>query len=367
MAEPLDWDEIDRYFAGELSEADAAQLRRWLMVHPDKAQVLESVAQALDGTIGVDDSGQSDALVSWDAVAARIRSEDEGLVLADVMRPAVSGRHLERVSSVHLETSIAPLGTRSIAKSRNIFSGQTRQRALWSVAASLVLGVVVMVLGWTAGVRHVSQRAAMSMLAYTTGSGERATITLPDGGTVALNVASRLEVPMDYMTGNRVVRLNGEGLFSVPHNSGAPLTVIAGATAARVLGTSFVVRHYATDSVTTVAVRDGKVAVGSVVLTANWLLEVGRYGVVSLRSAEPGVFGFATGVLTLDDLFLPKAIPELDRWYDVDIRLGDPELAKRGVGGKFAAGSIADLTAILELTLDVRVMRDGRVLTLMPR
>ena len=46
------------------------------------------------------------------------------------------------------------------------------------------------------------------------------------------------------MTGNHTVRLIGAGLFTVSHHDGAPFTVIAGATVARVLGTSFVVRRY---------------------------------------------------------------------------------------------------------------------------
>ncbi|HXC24982.1 MAG TPA: FecR domain-containing protein, partial [Gemmatimonadaceae bacterium] len=64
---------------------------------------------------------------------------------------------------------------------------------------------------------------------------------------------------------------------------------------------------------------------------------------------------------------LPAAIVELDRWFDADIRLGDPMLEKQRIKGEFAAGSLADLSAILELTYNVRVVRDGRVLTLYPR
>lgn len=250
---------------------------------------------------------------------------------------------------------------------REISKGQIlRQEGRLTVVA-LVIGVIMAVIGWNANARHIGRRAAMSMMVYTTRNGEQATITLPDGGTVALNVASRLEVPMNYMTGNHTVRLMGEGLFTVSHQDGMPLTVFAGTMVARVLGTSFVVRRYDTDTTTMVAVREGKVAVGTSVVTAAHMVEVGRTGVAHVRSSDMSPFTFATGVLTLNGLPLSAAIAELDRWYDADIRLGSPALATKQITGDFTVGSLADLVEVLEYTLGVRVVRDKHILTLYPR
>ena len=182
-----------------------------------------------------------------------------------------------------------------------------------------------------------------------------------------LNVASRLEVPADYIAGDYTVHLTGEALFTVSHHEGAPFTVVAGKTAARVLGTSFTVRHYLTDTTAIVAVNEGKVAVGATIVTARRLVEVGPTGVLLRRPADPSLFSFTTGVLTIEDMPLSSAIVELSRWYDADIRLGAPALVTQRIRGQFAAGSLADLTSILELTFDVRVVRDGRVLTLYPK
>jgi ferric-dicitrate binding protein FerR (iron transport regulator) len=190
---------------------------------------------------------------------------------------------------------------------------------------------------------------------------------LPDGSRVILNVASRLEVPMDYERGNRTLRLHGEALFTVAHLSGAPFTVIAGPSVTRVLGTSFVVRRYTTDTAATVAVREGKVAVQSAVLGAAQQIVVSEHHVGQIKPADSAQFSFAMGVLTLDNVSLLKAIPELNRWYDAEIRLGDPVLANRRVVGGFTAGSLTDLSVILEHTFNVRVVREGRVLTLYPR
>ena len=238
---------------------------------------------------------------------------------------------------------------------------------IWSAAAVLALIATVTVLGWRAGASHIRERVAQSTLTYTTGNGQRANITLPDGSTASLNVASRLEVPTDYVTGNRTVRLTGEALFSVAHHAGMPFTVIAGGATAQVLGTSFLVRHYTSDTTTTVAVRTGKVAVRAVVLTAARQVVIGLTGAMREQLADAAQFSFTTGVLTLEGVRFPAAIPELDRWYDADIRLGDSAVATQKVTGEFAAGSLADLTDILAGSFNVRVVRSGQVLTLYSR
>jgi ferric-dicitrate binding protein FerR (iron transport regulator) len=239
----------------------------------------------------------------------------------------------------------------------------------WRIAAALlvVIGLVGGLVGYPRWMKTNSATAPGQMLRYTTANGQRANVTLPDGSVVSLNVASRLDVPTDYMRGHRTLYLRGEALFAVTHHDRVPLTVVAGHTTTTVLGTHFVVRHYATDSLVRVAVHDGKVSVRSVVLTANEEATVGATGHVRVQPASAARFTFASGVLTLEDMPLSAGIVELSRWYDADIRLGDSSLAAQRIKGKFAAGSLADLTAILEWTFNVRVVRSGRVLTLYPR
>ena len=234
---------------------------------------------------------------------------------------------------------------------------------LWAGVAVLAIGIAAA--GW---LRRTSESgAAGPMVTYTTTNGERANITLPDGSVASLDVASRLEVPANYQSGNRTVRLTGEALFTITHHGNRPFTVIAGSEAARVLGTSFIVRHYPTDTSTLVAVRDGRVAVHATVLAAAQEMDAGPSGTSAVRPLRRGRFSFVTGTLSLESVPAKEAIAELDRWYDADIRLGDPSLAGTHVTGECAAGSLADLTEILEWTFNARVVRNGRVLTILPR
>jgi ferric-dicitrate binding protein FerR (iron transport regulator) len=241
---------------------------------------------------------------------------------------------------------------------------------MWYVLSGVGVGVALLVAGLKFGsVQLLGGRATSepAYTTYTTANGQRATITLSDGSTVTLNVASRLDVPVDYTRGDHALRLSGAALFKVLHHDLTPFTVVAGGTTTRVLGTSFVVRSYANDTAVTVAVRDGKVGVGSLVLTAERQVVIGHSGAPRVRVADPAQFSFATGVLTLTGGLLADAIPELDRWYNADIRLGDPGLGSQRIQGNVSAGSLAELAAMLEWTYNVRVVRDGQVLTLFPR
>jgi ferric-dicitrate binding protein FerR (iron transport regulator) len=348
---------LDRYFAGDVTPAEAECVRAWAAQSVGGDSGLEALRRMRVGAV----PSTWDPLSRWTEMARRLTTEREALqshqTAENTLSPEVSAD--TKLGAPTLQTSPRPR-TRFLNK-------RIPSTTLWYSFAGSLLAILLLVLGWNSGVHRVSESLSAHASVYTTARGERGTVTLPDGSTVILNVASRLEVPADYGVGNRTVRLYGEGLFTIAHRAQAPFTVLTGASTTRVLGTRFVVRHYATDSVVTVAVRDGKVAVQSSVVSANQEVHVKGRKVSPVQSANPGQFTFATGVLTLDNMPLAQAIPELERWYDVDIQCSNDVLTGRRVKGRFVAGSLSDLTEILEWTFNLRVVRDGRILTLYSR
>jgi ferric-dicitrate binding protein FerR (iron transport regulator) len=235
-----------------------------------------------------------------------------------------------------------------------------------------VVGVVACTLavfaGWRLHESNGDRSDATLWSTYSTANGQRATITLPDGSIVALNVGSRIQVPTDYASGNRALHLTGEALFTVVPSDASPFTVVAGPSTTRVLGTSFLVRHYPTDTVATIAVQHGKVMVDSTVVVAAQQLSVGWNSRSVVRPVNASPFSFVAGVLTFDETPLGEAIPVLSRWYDIEIRLADSSLATRRITGDFGAGSSAHFTSIvLGAFNDIGVTQDGRILTLYQR
>ncbi len=235
--------------------------------------------------------------------------------------------------------------------------------------AIAAIGLCLVFVGLTQSNRFgglVPQTAGLSSV-YTTPNGQRASVSLPDGSYVILNVGSRLEVPAQFGSGDRQVRLSGEALFTVTHRDGTPFTVIAGASTTRVLGTTFAVRAYSTDTVVSVAVRDGKVSVQSSVVNAHQEATVGSNGKVVVTPVTASRFEFVDQVLTLDNVSLRDAAVELGRWYDADILIGDTTLWNQRIGGEFTNGSRAEFVTLLQTVLGFDVVMDGRRITLYRR
>lgn len=305
--------------------------------HTDEGSLDAAVRQAWKA------AGQGEAEGLWERFEARYMGEEANNGHAAPLR---HNRENKRAASL---------------PNKNV---QWGRRFVFGVAASLLL-----IVGWFTGAERVSSKIASNVSVYTTNNGDRATITLPDGSTVLLNVGSRLEVPGNFATGTRSLKLTGEGLFNVKHQSGAPFTVVSGSTVTRVLGTTFVVRKYDTDVGTMVAVKDGKVQVESEILTESERVFIDGAGAVTKAIATDAQFSFAANVLKIEGVQLAEAIHDLNRWYDVDIRLSSnsEELGKRVVQGDFAVGTRNDIASIISFMFNVRVERQGRILTIHSR
>lgn len=319
----IDYDLIDRYLSGELSGEELRAFQAQLNVNPELRQRVESLETVMA------QPATTQAPYDLEAAVKNIRS-------------ATSGR------AAHVQPVV-----------------NRYNRSVWRSVASFAAAALLIVVGFS--LVSTDSTTSNQMSTYETGMGERATIRLPDGSSVLLSVDSRIHVPTDYSENNRNVILDGQALFTVVNNEGAPFTVRAGPSFTKVLGTRFSVRYYNTDSVATVAVESGKVSVGSSVITANEGVSVSSSGESYAIDVSSNHFSFAYGILEFRYKRLQDAIPELNRWYNADIKLGDEMLAESKVVGAFESGSITDLMSILELLFDVRIERDGRTLTLYGR
>jgi ferric-dicitrate binding protein FerR (iron transport regulator) len=203
---------------------------------------------------------------------------------------------------------------------------------------------------------------------YTTRNAQRTELRLNDGTVVVLNVGSRLDVPNRLDEKGRIVYLHGEAYFRVTHTTGVPFIVKTGVTNIRVLGTEFGVRAYEPANIR-VAVRQGRVAVNTAVLDAGDIGYAAPEGTVAIARDQDvsGALGFVNGKLILRAMSLQDAIPDLDRWYNADIRLATPTLNTLRIDAVLLSGPIDDLVEVLESTFDVTVVRSDRILTVYPR
>jgi transmembrane sensor len=230
----------------------------------------------------------------------------------------------------------------------------------WLAAAATI--VVVAFLGWRMTRPKPEQRTV------TTAAGERIEIKLADGTVITLGPASTLRYSSDK---ERSVSLDGLANFDVVHDASRPFVVRAGNAVATDLGTEFVVRAYRTDSIVDVAVKSGRVALSG---TSRVDLEPGALGRVHAdgsttrgdSTAAASHLAWVNGRLAFDAEPLAGVATELSRWFNVDVRI-DEALASQRVTAVYNTPTLDGVLEALTASLDVRVERAGRIITIAPR
>jgi transmembrane sensor len=341
MPEPLDWQLIDRYLAGEATPAEAADVQARSQADPAWAQALEMLRS--DFATGT--PRQWDASLAWTRVRPRL-STDHATPATQSLRRAV--------------TPLRDTTTR------------------WRIAAGLILAAGSLA-AWQAASRlgRPSSIASTAAIAteIITPNGSRNTVTLGDGSRVTLNAGSRLRLAPDFGTRSRDVYLEGEAYFVVTHDAARPFRVHARDAIAHDLGTRFVVRAYAELPGIEVIVAEGAVSLrherpeaDSAILAFGQLGRLDASGPPTVESNVPVErwTAWTGGSLVLDGLTLAEAIPQLERWYDATITVSDPRLAARRVSARFHDETLPQMLDALTLALGARWQQSGRSITLAP-
>lgn len=325
---------IQRYWLGRLSPSEDAEIESWFRNNPEQKALYAAMQEEItrDG---------------W-----RNFTDDEKIARKDAILDAIG------------KTQIDSLPSKRVGYRSPYWFQQYRFLSLF-VAVAMV-GVLSLVAGWSYRAYTLEAHLAGTGSIYTTDRGERARITLPDGSKVELNVGSTLEVPASYSIGDRTVELMGEAVFEVSHYENLPFIVRAGDAMTKVLGTRFLVRSYPDDTATLVSVQSGRVAVNNEILDKDEQVVVFAGGSIAPKSVGQGdSFLFTQGILSIPLMKFRDAVSQLERWYNVSIQFSDSSLKDELIKGQFTSGAVTDLVEYLEWTFEIKVIRDGRVLTLL--
>jgi ferric-dicitrate binding protein FerR (iron transport regulator) len=202
---------------------------------------------------------------------------------------------------------------------------------------------------------------------YVAARGHQATVTLADGTIVSLAPETKLRIHT-LASGARTADLDGQAIFTVAHAATHPFVVQTGDGAIRVLGTTFGVRHYLGDPVTQVAVREGKVAMNAIALTAGDLGELRADGTVTVlhHANLESVLGWRNGTLVFRNTPLSDIVAQLSRWYDVDVVLADPSLSTIPFTLTIRQELLSDVLVSIERAAGLHVTQHGQIVTISP-
>jgi transmembrane sensor len=353
----IDWSLIAKYLAGEATPAETELVLRWAASDPAHASELEALRGGQRRPDTRAQTPQFDVDAAWaKSPVARARA-----------RSSASRARKARVPRLSVESPRRSKGRRLVAVT-----------SLLAVAAALV---VVAPIAWRVFQDHQSRLAQQPTdddKIYETHKGERSKIELADGTAISMAADTRLRVSSRYGETRRDVFLTGEALFDVVHDAKRPFAVHVADLVAQDLGTEFGVRAYAGKKLQ-IVVAKGAVSLGvdksrphttklpdipPIKLSPGDLGQLDSTGQIQL---EHGVdvtryLGWSEGRLQYQLAPLDEIIADLDRWYDVDIRLADSSLNTTRVTMSVTGKSVDDVMTVLAAALALHVERKGRVI-----
>jgi transmembrane sensor len=339
-----------RFLEGECTPEEARVIQAWIAADPERAKLLDDLRAVwhLTGTTSRRWSGAT----AWERIR-RLRG------------------HTPLPPSVGLP-SRSP-ASRPERTARADSSGVTHSWRVASWQARLAVAVVLAIAGALYG--YIGSRGGAAR-EYATAPGQRAEVSLRDGSRVLLSVDTRLRVPRDYGVRTRAVELDGEAYFVVRHDARRPLVVRTRHGIAEDLGTEFGVRAYGQENGVQVVVRVGSVAMRRVHDAGPALLTLGpgdrgildARGQATLTSDVPldSHLSWTTGRLVFDDAPLGAVIPQLERWYDLDIELSDASLGDERITIVLTTESPDEALSAVAKVLHLRVLRTDRSVRLVP-
>jgi ferric-dicitrate binding protein FerR (iron transport regulator) len=196
---------------------------------------------------------------------------------------------------------------------------------------------------------------------------QRSSMSLSDSTTVRLGAESKVIVPPGYgeVGTGRVVKLDGTATFVVTASEANPFEVRAGTFAIVASGTEFTVRAYNNESIVTVRVKDGQVAIKGAAeartLGAGSAIAIAKDGSMQEPSADALAHALAwtDGRFVIANVSLKELLPELKRWYPLDPRVTDKSLLERMASMNVSLDSTKAAIAALEKSASVKFAYEG--------
>ncbi len=195
--------------------------------------------------------------------------------------------------------------------------------------------------------------------------GRRSTITLKDGSKVVLNSESKLSYSSNYGDSTREITLEGEAFFEVTKNAEIPFVVVGGSVTIITLGTSFNVSNFPEDEDVTVSLVTGKVKVmennpaeksgnKSYILEPNDQIKFlkGAKTFERMQYDGDGEYLWKEGIISFSQANLPDIVRELERWYGVNIDIGNGSNSMVRYDGIFNNQSLENVLKAMSFSLN---------------
>jgi len=332
---------INRFLAGEATEEESREFETWLQASPEHRQIFAEAEALWQNASAIEPAYVPEFNDFWQKMEARLDEQES--------RP---------------RARVIPLN-RPTAREIKVWVFDDKRKLRWLAAAA----VLIIMIGGAALYRNLINREALQT--YNTQNAQRLRVSLPDGSQVELNAGSEIKFSKSFADSIRVVAFAGQGYFEINPDR-RPFIVQTENAQVRVLGTKFDLkaRHRKTQLI----VKEGMVALQSTAPAAE-------SGVI-LRANEMSLcfdnlppqkpervnaeywLGWLRNKFVFDKMPLHEVAEELQRFYDFEIRLADPELGKLALTGEFQQEPLEEILSAICLALNLEYRIEGNIVLL---
>ncbi len=354
--ETLFLDLIAKYLSGNTSAVEAHALMAWVDAAPENRRFYEEITRVWELSGAVPDPVfPGNPAGAWSKLDALLDQTDIANVTTLLPPAAFSADHGGE------DTPVLPISK----------SNRLRPSRWWAAAASIA--ILVFTAWWLIISRGPTQNEK-DWVAVQTASGERREVALPDGSAVWLNENTTLTYSRNFLR-RREVKLQGEAFFSVAKLEKLPFTIFSKNLETTVLGTTFNVRAYPGEQQVEVSVTTGKVKVAlhatekfKSPVQQSLTIDAGRSAIFREEKARieliPAPTVNATAwkdeQLVFDATPLPELVAALERYFDIDIEVLNPDLLNCTFHGSFIKPDIEEVLEVLRYSMDLEIeVRDG--------
>jgi ferric-dicitrate binding protein FerR (iron transport regulator) len=363
------WTLLSRKLSGEATNAELHELEDLLQLHPESDIALQLVKEYW----GIPAEADADYLdATYHLHKQRIKQAGYDIEMTDINNQEDSG-----------ELNIEQEGL-YVTNGKKIF--------IWSAAA--LAAVVVFIMFFTGTETAATIKTAKTPSEVSTKNGSRSKITLPDGTQVWLNGNSRLFYDNENFGKTiREVSLTGEAYFDVVKNATKPFVIHTAEINIKVLGTAFNVKAYPEDKQTETSLIRGSVEVtiknrpnNKIILSPDEKLVVDNSSAYILQPAaaqktekeevpQPQVSvnklvyspidsivaetAWVNNRLVFRDESFEEMAVKMQRWYNIEIEITDPKLAKQRITVTFVNETITQALDALKISFPFKYRQDG--------
>ncbi len=316
----------------------------------------------------------------WNLVIGESDEADKQLVFAELEQDLEAQRvynELKNTWALLSSTKEMPVAEANEMYSRfreQLPSASNNRRVklsnLFKYAAIFILGVVFtslsVYLTESKGLLGSQQEFLQTVVAE---KGQISKVILPDSSVVWINSGSKITYNSRFAKNNRKIELVGQAFFHAAHNEKIPFVVDVNGFLVKVLGTKFDVTAYSGEKNIRVVLESGSVELyQSSDHDFKYTLSPGEMATFNLENkkltidkVKPELFSsWKEGVLIFRDKPMTEVLDELQRRYNIDIEVKDPDIYKSVFTARLSDEPLDKVLKSIEFSCSIKatIIRD---------